>query len=90
MAEKNLDYDVPQNTKATVVRLAKLLKPQRVRLCIIGTFIVLYTILTIYTPFKIAQVIDTIWQNIQNAREQGVQFAITWDGVGKSIFSLKY
>ena len=88
MAEKNLDYDVPQNTKATVVRLAKLLKPQRVRLCIIGTFIVLYTILTIYTPFKSAQVIDTIWQNIQNAREQGVQFAITWDGVGKSIFSL--
>ena len=88
MAEKNLDYDVPQNTKATVVRLAKLLKPQRVRLCIIGTFIVLYTILTIYTPFKSAQVIDTIWQNIQNAREQGVQFAITWDRVGKSIFSL--
>ena len=88
MAEKNLDYDVPQNTKATVVRLAKLLKPQRVRLCIIGTFIVLYTILTIYTPFKSAQVIDNIWQNIQNAREQGVQFAITWNGVGKSIFSL--
>lgn len=88
MDEKNLDYDVPQNTKATVVRLAKLLKPQRVRLCIIGAFIILYTILTIYTPFKSAQVVDDIWQSIQSAREQGVAFKITWDGVGKSIFSL--
>lgn len=88
MAKKDKNYDVPQNTKATVIRLAKLLKPQRVRLCIIGTFIILYTILTIYTPFKSAQVVDSIWQNIQTARNQGVAFSITWDGVGKSIFSL--
>lgn len=88
MDEKNLDYDVPHNTKKTVVRLASLLKPGRVRLCIIGAFIILYTILTIYTPFKSAQVIDTIWQSIQAANEQGIPFTITWDGVGKSIFSL--
>lgn len=88
MDEKNLDYDVPHNTKKTVVRLASLLKPGRVRLCIIGAFIILYTILTIYTPFKSAQVIDTIWQSIQAVNEQGIPFTITWDGVGKSIFSL--
>ena len=88
MAKKDSNYDVPQNTKATVIRLANLLKPQRTRLCIIGTFIILYTILTIYTPFKSAQVVDSIWQSIQTARDQGVAFRITWDGVGKSIFSL--
>ena len=86
--KKDKNYNVPQNTTTTVIRLAKLLKPQRVRLCIIRTFIILYTILTIYTPFKSAQVVDSIWQNIQTARNQGVAFSITWDGVGKSIFSL--
>ena len=87
MDEKNLDYDVPHNTKKTVVRLASLLKPGRVRLCIIGAFIILYTILTIYTPFKSAQVIDTIWQSIQAVNEQGIPFTITWDKKRKSIFS---
>ena len=74
--KKDKNYNVPQNTTTTVIRLAKLLKPQRVRLCIIGTFIILYTILTIYTPFKSAQVVDSIWQNIQTARNQGVAFSI--------------
>lgn len=88
MSEKKLNYDAPKNIKSTVIRLVKLLKPQRVRLCVIGLCIVLYTILTIYTPFKSAQVVDDIWQSIQAANEQGVSFRITWDGVGKSIFSL--
>ena len=88
MNEKNLNYDAPKNTKNTVIRLAKLLKPQRARLCIIGTFVILYTILSIYAPFKSAQVVDSIWQSIQAAHEQGVEFKITWEGVGKNLFSL--
>ena len=88
MSKKKLNYDAPQNTKSTVIRLAKLLKPQRARLCIIGAFVILYTILNIYAPFRSAQVVDSIWQSIQAAHEQGVAFKITWDGVGKSLLSL--
>lgn len=88
MSKKKLNYDAPQNTKNTVIRLAKLLKPQRARLCIIGAFVILYTILNIYAPFRSAQVVDSIWQSIQSANEQGIAFKITWDGVGKSLLSL--
>ena len=58
------------------------------RLSIIGLSIILYTALTIYTPFKSAEVIDAIWQSIQSSREQGTAFVLTWDGLGKDILSL--
>lgn len=88
MNEENLIYDAPKNTKNTVIRLAKLLKPQSIRLCIIGAFVILYTVLNIYAPFRSAQVVDSIWKSIQVAHEQGVEFKISWDGVGKDLFSL--
>ena len=59
-----------------------------IRLSIIGISIILYTILAIYTPFKSAEVIDSIWQSIQSAKEQGISYSITWEGVGKSLTSL--
>ena len=88
MKENKMNYDMPQNTKDTVIRLCRLMKPQRVRLSIIGLSIVIYTALAIYTPFKSAEVIDAIWQSIQAAQKQGIPFAVTWDGVGQSILSL--
>lgn len=88
MKEKKLNYDAPQNTKTTIIRLCGLLKKQRFRLSIVGVSIILYTILAIYTPFKSAQVIDAIWKSIQYAKEQGIPYEITWDGVGKSLLSL--
>lgn len=88
MKEKKLNYDAPQNMKNTIIRLCGLLKKQRFRLSIVGGSIILYTILAIYTPFKSAQVIDAIWQSIQYAKEQGIPYKITWDGVGQSLLSL--
>lgn len=88
MAGKRLNYDAPQHTKDTVIRLCRLMKPQSARLSVIGLSIILYTVLTIYTPFKSAEVIDAIWQSVQSAREQGTAFALTWDGAGKSVLSL--
>ena len=88
MKEKKLHYDAPKHTKDTVVRLCRFLKPQRLRLSVVGISIILYTILAIYTPFKSAEVIDAIWQSIQAAKEQGIGYSVTWDGVGKSVFSL--
>ena len=88
MKEKKLNYDAPQNMKTTIIRLCGLLKKQRFRLSIVGVSIILYTILAIYTPFKSAQVIDAIWKSIQYAKELGIPYEITWDGVGKSLLSL--
>ena len=86
--KKRLHYDTPQHMKETIVRLCRLMKPQSVRLSIIGLSIILYTVLTIYTPFKSAEVIDAIWRSIQSSREQGTAFVITWDGLGKDLLSL--
>lgn len=88
MSKEKLMYDAPKNTKSTVIRLAKLLKPQGIRLCIIGSFVVLYTVLNIYAPFRSAQVVDSIWQSIQTAHQQGLEFKISWDEIGKDLFSL--
>ena len=68
MSGKRMKYDAPENTKATVVRLIRLLKPQRVRLSAVGVSIVLYVILAIYTPFKSALVVDAIWPSALHAR----------------------
>ena len=88
MSDKRKKYDAPENTKATVVRLFRLLRPQRVRLSAVGVSIVLYIILAIYTPFKSAQVVDAIWHGVQIARENGIPFSTALGGVGSSIISL--
>ena len=84
--KRNLDS--PQHTKDTVIRLCSLMKGQRIRLSIVGLSIILYTVLSIYTPFKSAQVVDALWKSIQQAVRQNTAFTITWDGLGKSLLSL--
>ena len=74
MNEKRMKVDAPQHTKDTVVRLCRMLKPQRVRLTVVGISIVIYVILAIYTPFKSAQVVDAIWHGVQTAVSQGTAF----------------
>ena len=88
MNKQKVNYDVPQNTKDTVVRLWGFMKQQRIRLSIIGISIILYTTLSIYIPFKSANVIDSIWKSIQTAQSEGTAYSITWNIVGKNIFSL--
>lgn len=88
MAGNRMNYDAPDRTKDTVIRLCRRMKPQRARLSVIGLSIVLYTVLSIYTPFKSAEVIDAIWQSIQSSREQGTAYVLTWDGAGESLLFL--
>lgn len=47
MNNKKLNIDAPTNTKKTVLRLCSYLKPQSLRLSIVGISIILYTILSI-------------------------------------------
>ena len=88
MNEKRMKVDAPQHTKDTVVRLCRMLKPQRVRLNVVGISIVIYVILAIYTPFRSAQVVDAIWHGVQTAVSQGTAFSAALDGTGRQILSL--
>lgn len=89
---QNLIYDSSQNTKDTILRLFHQLKNQRIRLTIVGISICIYIILSIWTPFRSAVVIDKLWQSIKAAKAQEILFSITWDNVGKdlTILSIQY
>lgn len=68
------------------------MKNQRIRLTIVGISICIYIILSIWTPFRSAVVIDKLWQSIKAAKAQEILFSITWDNVGKdlTILSIQY
>lgn len=86
--DKRTNLDSPQHTKDTMIRLCVLMKDQWIRLSIVGLSIILYTILSIYTPFKSAQVIDALWKSIRYSMDHNTAFSITWDSLGKSLFAL--
>lgn len=88
--EKNSDFDseVPKNAAKTAKRLFGQLKNQRVRLSIVGICIVFYVVLNIYTPYYSAGVIDRLLMSIRLCLENGTQFTLPWDGLGREMFSL--
>ena len=47
--------------------------------------IVFYTILTIVAPLYSAKIIDTLWNAIQAAMQNGMTFSITWEQGGMDI-----
>ena len=72
-----------QNRKqGTVLRLARQLKGQWVRLTVVAVSIVIYVALSIYNPMYSALVVDNLWQSIQAAWNGGYSFSITWDNMG--------
>lgn len=81
-----------KDTGSTLLRLARRLKGQCVRLSIIMASIVIYTVLAVWTPLYSAKVVDMLWSSIQTAKAQGVPFAITWNNMGAALtrLSLQY
>lgn len=72
-----------QNRKqGTVLRLARQLKGQWIRLTVVAVSIVIYVALSIYNPMYSALVVDNLWQSIQAAWNGGHSFSITWDNKG--------
>ncbi len=72
-----------QNRKqGTVLRLARQLKGQWIRLTVVAVSIVIYVALSIYNPMYSALVVDNLWQSIQAAWNGGYPFSITWDNMG--------
>ena len=85
VTNQSLEYEAPQNTKGTTLRLMQQLKSQRTRLSIVGVSIVIYTILSIWAPFRSAKVIDLLWNTIKLSKEQGLPFTIEWNGIGREL-----
>ena len=72
----------------TVVRLARQMKGQQLRLTVVAVSIVVYVALSIWNPMYSAIVIDHLWQSIQAAARAGMPFAITWNNMGRELVQL--
>lgn len=89
--EKNevvFDEEVPRSAVKTAKRLFAQLKNQRIRLSIVGFCIVIYVILTIYTPYYSADVIDRLLEAIRQCVTNGMKFSMPWNSLGKDMFFL--
>ncbi len=89
--EKNkvdFDEEVPKSATKTAIRLFSQLKNQCIRLSIVGICIVIYVILTIYTPYYSASVIDYLLENIRHCVANGIKFSMPWNSLGRDMFSL--
>ena len=72
----------------TVVRLARQMKGQQLRLMVVAVSIVVYVALSIWNPMYSAIVIDHLWQSIQAAAQAGTPFAITWNNMDRELVQL--
>ncbi len=84
----NFDNEVPENTFKTAVRLFGQLKNQKWRLILVGVCILFYIVLSVYTPYYSAGVIDLLLNTIRNAVENGTKFAMPWNTLGLQMLSL--
>lgn len=84
----NFDEEVPKSAGKTAIRLFGQLKNQRLRLTMVGICIVIYVLLTIYTPYYSADVIDNLLETIRNCVSTGTPFSMPWETLGKDMLSL--
>lgn len=82
------DEEVPKNAIKTSIRLFSQLKNQLFRLSMVGICIIVYVVLTIYTPYYSADVIDKLLATIRQCVADGTRFSMEWEALGKDMFSL--
>lgn len=89
--EKNTvetNKEVPESALKTAKRLFGQLENQRLRLSIVGICIVIYVLLTVYTPYYSANVIDELLNTVKNCLQNGTAFSMPQNGLGKNMFFL--
>ena len=77
--------EVPRDTVGTVRRLWAESAGQHWRFAIVVVCIVLYTVFSVAAPAFSADVIDTLWTEIQASFAQGRDFVVTWERGGRQI-----
>ena len=75
----------PRDTWGTIRRLWSESRGQQWRFAIVIVCVVLYTVFSVAAPAFSADVIDTLWTEIQASFAQGRDFVVTWDRGGRQI-----
>ena len=75
----------PRDTWGTIRRLWSESRGQQWRFAIVIVCVVLYTMFSVAAPAFSADVIDTLWTEIQASFAQGRDFVVTWDRGGRQI-----
>ncbi len=96
MSEQNqsveVNEEVPQNAWKTAKRLFAQLGNQRLKLFAVALSIVVYTFLSVYTPYYSAGVVDNLKIAITQSLQNGTKFVLQWDSLGQGLtwMSLMY
>ncbi|MCF6413200.1 ABC transporter ATP-binding protein [Collinsella tanakaei] len=90
LEERDLDGaddepQAPRDTWGTIRRLWSESRGQQWRFAIVIVCVVLYTMFSVAAPAFSADVIDTLWTEIQASFAQGRDFVVTWDRGGRQI-----
>lgn len=72
----------------TAKRLFGQLKNQRIRLSLVGICIIIYVVLTVYTPYYSADVIDRLLGRIRQCVLENTRFSMPWETLGKDMMLL--
>ena len=86
--DEEMEYAVPVNATAAVLRLWRMMGRERIRLMIVAASVIFYTILSVAAPVYSAGIVDLLWENIQSAVKSGEQFRVTWEQGGRQILIL--
>ncbi len=80
--------DVPKNAFETAKRLFKELKNQKFRLTIVIIFVVISTVLNVFTPYYSARIIDLLFDTVKRYAAGGIPFSIQWNPLGKGLTAM--
>ena len=86
--DEEMEYAVPVNATAAVLRLWRMMGRERIRLMVVAASVMFYTILSVAAPVYSAVIVDLLWKNIQSAVKSGEQFRVTWEQGGRQILIL--
>lgn len=84
----HFDREAPENAGKTAKRLFGQLKNQAGRLTVIGICIVFYLILSVFTPYYSAGIIDELLSTIRTCVETGAEFTLSGNSLGKGMAAL--
>lgn len=84
----SFDDEMPKSVFQTSMRLLAQLKNQRVRLSIVGICAVIYVLLTVYSPYYSAGVINRLLETIRRCTANGTGFSMPWDTLGRDMLLL--
>lgn len=77
-----------KHMKKTILRFIRSMGKQKWRLTVVFICIAFYTYFTVMAPLYSADVVDLIWNQMKDAMHTGQHFQITWEFVGRQLFSL--